>query len=337
MRTGQFTSTRRAALGGVVAAFTAPAAMAQLSGTDPLPSWRDGERKRALLDFVAAVTTEGSADFVRPAERIAVFDNDGTLWVEQPLYTQLVFILDRVRALAPQNPAWQQDPLFRAALTGDIRAIVASGNEGLLKLAGAAQAGNTPDAFERIVTEWFATARHPRWNQPYTQLVYQPMLEVLAFLRARGFTTFIVSGGGIEFIRAFAEGTYGVTPPQVVGSSFMLRPTEQAGRIVLTREPQLDFYDDGPGKPVGIARHIGRIPIAAFGNSDGDWQMLRYTTQATGRRLGMIVRHDDVVREYAYDRDSAIGHLARALDDAPAFGWQVISMRDDWSRVFPDH
>jgi phosphoglycolate phosphatase-like HAD superfamily hydrolase len=309
-------------------------AAALTQGADPLPSWREGPRKRALLDFVAAVTREGSADYVRPSARIAVFDNDGTLWVEQPAYVQLLFILDRIRALAPANPVWQQDAVFRAAIAGDLHGAMAGGNEGLMRLAGAAMAGNTPEEFQAIAAEWLKTARHPKWNRPYTALVYQPMLEVLRFLRAAGFGTFIVSGGGVEFVRAFAEETYGIPPHQVVGSSFALTVGEEAGRLMLRREPRVDFIDDGPGKPIGIARHIGSRPIAAFGNSDGDYEMLRYTTEGAGRRLGMIIRHDDAAREFAYDRESHVGRLARALDAAPARGWQVVSMRDDWARVF---
>ena len=329
------TILRRRSIAGLLAGASFSAAVARAQGADPLPSWREGTSKRAILDFVAAVTTEGGAAFVRPAERIAVFDNDGTLWVEQPNYVQALFIADRLRALAPRNPAWQQDAVFRAAIAGDVRGVAAGGHEGLLRLAGAAQAGNTPEEFQRIVTEWLATSRDRRWNRPHTRLVYQPMLEVLAFFRARGFLTFIVSGGGAEFVRAFAEDTYGVPPHQVLGSTFALSPGERDGRIVLTREPQVDFIDDGPGKPVAISRQIGRRPIAAFGNSDGDFEMLRYTTEGAGRRLGMIVRHDDATREYAYDRGSQVGRLGRALDEAPQRGWQVVSMRDDWARVFP--
>lgn len=313
--------------------FALPAA-ALAQSADPLPSWREGPRKRALLEFVAAVTREGSVDYVHPSARIAVFDNDGTLWVEQPAYVQLLFILDRIRALAPANPAWQQDAVFRAAIAGDMHGAMAGGNEGLMRLAGAAMAGNTPEEFQAIAAEWLKTARHPKWNRPYTALVYQPMLEVLRFLRAAGFGTFIVSGGGVEFVRAFAEETYGIPPHQVVGSSFALTVGEEAGRLMLRREPRVDFIDDGPGKPIGIARHIGSRPIAAFGNSDGDYEMLRYTTEGAGRRLGMIIRHDDAEREFAYDREGHIGRLARALDAAPARGWQVVSMRDDWARVF---
>ena len=321
----------RRSLGLVLAALPA-AALAQ--GADPLPSWREGPRKRALLDFVAVVTREGSAGFVPPAERIAVYDNDGTLWVEQPAYPQLIFMLDRMRTLAPENPAWQQDAVFRAAIAGDLHGAMAGGNEGLMRLAGAAMAGTSPEAFQQIAADWLKTARHPKWNLPYTALVYQPMLEVLRFLRASGFTNFIVSGGGVEFVRAFSEDIYGIPPQHVVGSSFALKVTEDAGRLMLLREPRVDFIDDGPGKPIGIARHIGRRPIAAFGNSDGDFEMLRYTTEGPGQRFGMIIRHDDAEREFAYDRESHIGRLARALDQAPARGWQVVSMRDDWARVF---
>ena len=326
----------RRGLGGMAALLAlAPRTAPAQGSTDPLPSWRDGPRKRALLDFVAAVATEGSTDFVRAADRIAVFDNDGCLWVEQPAYTQLVFILDRVRALAPRNPAWQEDPIFRSAIAGDLHGVAAGGTAGLLRIVGAASAGSTPEQFQATAAEWLRTARDPRWGRPYTQLVYQPMLEVLAFLRARGFATFIVSGGGVEFVRAFAEPVYGIPPQQVVGSTFALTPGEAEGRITLTREPRVDFVDDGPGKPVGIARHIGRRPIAAFGNSDGDREMLRYVTEGPGRRFGMIVRHDDAEREYAYDRESHVGRLARALDEAPARGWHVVSMREDWARIFP--
>ncbi|GGJ07405.1 HAD family hydrolase [Neoroseomonas lacus] len=321
--------------GAVLVGLALAPTVLQAQTADPLPSWRAGPRKQALLDFVAAVTREGGPDFVPPSERIATFDNDGTLWVEQPAYTQLIFVLDRIRALAPQNPDWQQDPVFRAAIAGDMRGAAAGGTEGLLKLVGAAQSGQTPDAFQQIAAEWLEGSRDRRWNRRYDELVYHPMLEVLAFLRANGFLIFIVSGGGVEFIRAFAERVYGVPPHQVVGSTQAIRPGEQDGRIVLTREPRVDFVDDGPGKPVGIARYIGRRPIAAFGNSDGDYQMLRYTTEAPGRRFALIVHHDDAEREYAYDRESHIGRLDRAMDEAPRRGWQLVSMKNDWAKVFP--
>ncbi|MBW6398853.1 haloacid dehalogenase-like hydrolase [Roseomonas sp. HJA6] len=325
---------RRQALMAAAAALMSPRlALAQTD--NPLPSWRDGPRRQALLDFVAAVTTEGGPDFVPPIERVATFDNDGTLWVEQPAYTQLFFILDRIRSMAPQHPEWTADAIFRAAIEGDMAALAAGGTAGLVKLAAAAQAGGSPEDFVKLAADWLETARDGRWHKPFTELVYQPMIEVLSFLRAKGFSTFIVTGGGVDFVRSFSERVYGVPRSQVVGSTFALKPGEADGRITLTREPTIDFVDDGPGKPVGIARHIGRRPIAAFGNSDGDYQMLRYTTEGTGRRLGMIVHHDDAGREYAYDRQSSIGHLEKALDEAPQRGWQVISMKDDWARIFP--
>ena len=318
---------------GIAVAFAPRLSLAQ--ATDKLPSWRDGPRKRALLEFVAAVTAAGGPGFVPPAERVAVFDNDGTLWVEQPAYTQAIFLLDRIRALAPSNPEWGRDPLFQAAIGGDLRAVAAGGAQGLLRLAGAAMAGNSPEEFQDVAAAWLEAARDARWKRPYTQLVYQPMLELLDFLRANGFATFIVSGGGVEFVRAFSEAAYGIPRSQVIGSTFALRSGERDGRLVLEREARLDFVDDGPGKPVGIARHVGRRPIAAFGNSDGDIEMLRYATEGSGLRLGMIVRHDDAEREYAYDSDSHVGRLARALNEAPRRGWHVASMRDDWARIFP--
>lgn len=326
--------SRRLTLGVIGAAAFAGRTLAQ-GGGDPLPSWRPGARRDAILRFVAEVTRDGGPGFVPPAERIAAFDNDGTLWVEQPLYVQFIFILDRVRALAPRNPAWRDDPVFRAAIDGDLRGATAGGTAGLLRLAGAAQSGLSPEAFQGVVAEWLTGARDRRWGRPYTALVYQPMLELLAFLRANGFTTFIVSGGGVDFIRAFAEPVYGVPPHQVIGTTFALRTGDQDGRVTLTREPQIDFVDDGAGKPVGISRHIGRRPIAAFGNSDGDYEMLRFVTEGPGPRFGMIVHHDDAEREYAYDRDSHVGRLSRAMDEAPDRGWQLVSMRDDWSRIFP--
>jgi phosphoglycolate phosphatase-like HAD superfamily hydrolase len=316
-------------------ALLAAPGVVRAQAADPLPAWRDGPRKRALLDFVAAISTEGGPGFVPPPERIATFDNDGTLWVEQPLYTQFLFVLARIRDLAPRHPSWQADPVFRAAIAGDMPALAAAGMPGLVKLAGAAQAGTSPEAFLTVAEQWLATARDGRWHRPFTELVYQPMLELLAFLRAKGFATFIVSGGGVEFIRAFSQRVYGVPRWQVVGSTFALKPGEAEGRITLTREPDIDFIDDGRGKPVGIARHIGRRPIAAFGNSDGDYEMLRYTTEGAGRRFGMIIHHDDAGREYAYDRESPVGRLAKALDEAPSRGWQVVSMKDDWARMFP--
>jgi len=302
---------------------------------DPLPSWRDGPAKQAITAFVAAVTQAGGADFVAPAERIAVFDNDGTLWVEQPMYTQLAFILDRVKALAPAHPEWMEQQPFKAAIEGDRRALGEAGLEGLMQLLMATHAGMTSEAFEQIAADWIASARHPRFDRPYTDLVYRPMLELLDYLRSNGFKTFIVSGGGADFLRPWAERVYGIPPEQVIGSQIEQRFELREGRPVLVREPKVAFIDDKGGKPVGIQRHIGRRPILAFGNSDGDLQMLQWTTGAPGRRLGLILHHTDAEREYAYDRQSHFGKLDQALDLAPANGWIPVSMKDDWARVFP--
>jgi phosphoserine phosphatase len=311
--------------------FTSPLAAAG----DPLPSWHAGAAKTAIIAFVTDVTTEGGADFVPPEERIAVFDNDGTLWVEQPFYTQLAFALDRVKTLAPQHPEWRDRDPFRAALAGDIKTVAASGEKGLIELLMATHAGMTTDEFAAVVSEWLKTARHPRLGRPYTELVYQPMLELLAYLRANGFKTYIVSGGGVEFMRPWAEAVYGVPPEQVIGSSIKTVFEMRDGTPVLMRLPEIDFIDDKAGKPVAIHKFIGRRPIAAFGNSDGDLQMLQWVTAAAGRRFGLIVRHDDAEREYAYDRDSSVGRLDKALDAAPAAGWTVVSMKSDWKQVFP--
>ena len=269
-----------------------------------------------------------------PSGRIATFDNDGTLCVEQPIYTQLAFLLDRIAALAPQNAHWQDEPMVRAAIAGDMPALVGAGTEGLVRLAAMAHLGQLPEQVQEIACGWLATARDPRWRRPFTELVYRPMQEVLALLAAHGFTSFILSGGGVEFVRAFCETSYAIPPHCVVGTSLSLQAGEADGRITLTCTPHIDFIDDGPGKPVGIARFIGRRPIAAFGNSDGDLQMLRYTTEGAGARFGLIVHHDDAEREYAYDRDTHFGRLSRALDEAPARGWSVVSMKNDWARIF---
>jgi phosphoserine phosphatase len=301
---------------------------------DPLPSWSDGATKQSILDFVTAVTEEGSSDFVPPAERVATFDNDGTLWVEHPMYTQLVFALDRVKALAPQHPEWKDAPPYKAALEGDMKTLAASGERGLVALIMATHAGMSTSEFETIVLEWIASARDPRWKRPYTELVYLPMVELLRFLRANGFKTFIVSGGGIEFMRPWTERIYGVQPDHVVGSSIKAKFEMRDGKPELLRLPEVDFIDDGPGKPVGINQHIGRRPVAAFGNSDGDLEMLQWATMAKGRRLGLIVHHTDGEREYAYDRDTHFGRLDKALGVAPSNGWSVVSIKDDWKRVF---
>jgi hypothetical protein len=303
---------------------------------DPLQSWNEGAAKSAIVDFVTAVTAEGGADFVPADARIATFDNDGTLWIEQPLYIQFAFALDRVKALAPQHPEWATTQPFKAVLDNDLSALLASGQKGLVEIMMASHAGNTTDEFAAIVTEWIGKARHPKFKRPYTELVYQPMLELIAFLRVNGFKTFIVSGGGIEFMRPWSQTIYGVPPEQVIGSSIKTKFDMRNGSPVLVRLPEIDFIDDKDGKPVAIQKFIGRRPIAAFGNSDGDLQMLQWTTAGSGRRLGVIVHHDDSEREYAYDRQSKIGQLNTALDDASAQKWVVVSMKSDWSRIFPE-
>lgn len=301
---------------------------------NPLPSWKDGHAKQAITRFVTDVTNAASEDFVPPAERIAVFDNDGTLWVEQPLYTQLAFILDRVKALAPAHLEWQAQPPFKAALEGDLATLGAAGTEGLLQLAIATHSGMTSDEFATTTLDWIGAARHPRFQRPYTQLVFQPMLELLAYLRGNGFKTFIVSGGGADFIRPWSEAVYGIPPEQVIGSQIQLAFAMRDGQAVVEREPKVIFIDDGAGKPVGIQRHIGRRPILAFGNSDGDLEMLQWTTGGDGRRLGLILHHTDGEREYAYDRQSPFGRLDKAMELAPRNGWVLVSMKDDWLRVF---
>lgn len=303
---------------------------------DPLPSWNDGAPKKAILDFVARVTTQGGADFVPPAERIATFDNDGTLWCEQPYYFQLAFAFDQVKAMAPRHPEWKHEQPFKAVLGGDKQALADAGQKGLLQIVAATHSGMTTDAFSKSVLDWLATARHPRFNRPYNSLVYQPMLELLAYLRANGFKTFIVSGGGIEFMRPWVDKAYGIPPEQVVGSSGVVKYQIGAdGKPELMKEAKIDFIDDGPGKPVGINRFIGRRPIFAFGNSDGDFQMLQWTTAGKGARFAGIVHHTDAVREYAYDRQSKFGKLDKALDAAAANGWIVVDMKQDWKEVFP--
>ena len=308
-----------------------------LAQTDPLPSWNDTPTKAAILEFVTRVTSEGGPDFVPVADRIATFDNDGTLWVEHPIYTQLAFALDRVKALAPQHPEWATTQPFQAVLEGDMKALAAAGDHGLLEIIAATHAGMSTAEFESIVTDWIATARHPKFDRPYTGLVYQPMLELMDHLRANGFETFIVSGGGIEFMRPWTEPVYGVPPQNVVGSSIKTEFQIVDGQPVLMRLPEIAFIDDKAGKPVGINAHIGKRPIAAFGNSDGDFEMLEYATMGgPGARLGAIVHHTDAVREYAYDRDTAFGKLDKGLDAAPAQGWVIIDMAKDWKTVFPN-
>jgi phosphoserine phosphatase len=307
-----------------------------LAQSDPLPSWNETAPKAAIVAFVGKATTEGSADFVPEAERIAVFDNDGTLWTEHPMYVQLAFALDRVKAEAPNHPEWKTTQPFQAVLEGDMKALAAAGEKGLVELIMATHAGMTTDEFRKTVTDWIATARDPRFKKPYTELVYQPMLELLSYLRANGFKTFIVSGGGIEMMRPWSERVYGIPPEQVVGSSIKTEFEMKDGAPTLFRLPQVNFIDDKAGKPVGINEHIGRKPIAAFGNSDGDLEMLQWTTMAPGARFGLIVHHTDAEREYAYDRDSEFGRLDKALDAAAGNNWTVVDMKNDWKRIFPE-
>jgi phosphoglycolate phosphatase-like HAD superfamily hydrolase len=307
-----------------------------VQAADPLPSWNDGPAKQAILAFVAEVTKQGGPNFVAPDERIATFDNDGTLWSEQPMYFQLLFAIDRVKALAPQHPEWKTTQPFQAVLEGDMKALAAAGEKGLLDMVMTTHAGMTTDEFETIVTDWVATAKHPRFKRPYTELVYQPMLELLAYLRANEFKTYIVSGGGIEFMRPWVERVYGIPPEQVVGSSIKVKYEPVDGKPVLMRLPEVDFIDDKEGKPVGIHKFIGRRPIAAFGNSDGDLQMLQWTTAGAGPRFAMIVHHTDAEREWAYDRNSSIGHLDKALDAAKQGGWTVVDMKADWKVIYPE-
>jgi phosphoglycolate phosphatase-like HAD superfamily hydrolase len=302
---------------------------------DPLPSWNDGSTKSAIVAFVRAATLVGGPGYVSAPDRIAVFDNDGTLWSEQPVYFQLLFAIDRVKALAPQHPEWRELQPFAGALKGDLQAVAATGKHGLLELVMQTHAGNTTDEFQQIVSDWLTTARHPRFERPYTELVYQPMLELLRYLRANEFRTYIVSGGGIEFMRPWAQQVYGIPPEQVIGSSISTRFALRSGKPVLVREPKMDFIDDGPGKPVGINKFIGRRPILAFGNSDGDQQMLQWTAAGEGPRFVGLVHHTDAKREWAYDRDSHVGRLAVALDEAKAEGWTVVDMRIDWEVVYP--
>jgi len=302
---------------------------------DALPSWNQGQSKDAIISFVTRVTTRGGREFVPASERIAVFDNDGTLWAEQPMCFQLAFALDRVKALAARHPEWAAREPFKSAVAGDLKAVMAGGEEALAKIIAVSHTGNTTAEFQDIVTQWLAAARHPTTGRRYTEMVYQPMLEVLAYLRANGFKTFIVSGGGVEFMRPWVERVYGIPPEQVVGSRVRMRYEVRDGVPVLVRLPEVDLVNDKAGKPVGIQQMIGRRPIMAFGNSDGDFEMLEWTTTAPGPRLGFIVHHTDAEREWAYDRGSSTGRLARGLDEAEAHGWQVVDIKRDWARIFP--
>lgn len=324
----------------VVSLIGALAVRAYAQAADPLPSWNEGRARSAILCFVERVTEETSPDFVPSPERIATFDNDGTLWSEQPMYFQLAFLFDRVKELAPEHPEWKTTEPFASVLDGDMTKVAATGTQGLMKMLAATHAGMTVDEFNRTVTEWIGTARHPKTGRLYTEMVFQPMVELLAYLRANEFRTFIVSGGGMEFMRPWTQRVYGIPPEQVIGSSLKLKFEMRAGVPVLLKLAEIDLVDDRGGKPVGIERHIGRRPIFAAGNSDGDLEMLQYTTiprnpQDTRPRLGLIVHHTDARREFAYDRDSQFGRLDKALDEAPRHGWIVVDMRTDWRRIYP--
>jgi hypothetical protein len=309
---------------------------AQATAAAPLPSWNDGQTRQSILEFVKKVTTAGSPDFVPEPERVATFDNDGTLWSEQPMYVQLAFILDRVKALTPDHPEWKTKEPFKSVLEGDLAAVAAAGERGLLEMAMATHAGMSTADFETTVSDWIGSARHPKYDRPYTECVYQPQLELLAYLRDNGFKTFIVSGGGIEFMRPWTEKVYGVPPEQVVGSSIKTKYELRDDGPVLLRQPELNFIDDKVGKPVGINEHIGRRPILAFGNSDGDIQMLEWTTIGRTPSLGLLLHHTDAEREVAYDRKSHFGTLDKGLDEAPERGWVLVDMKNDWGRVFPE-
>jgi phosphoglycolate phosphatase-like HAD superfamily hydrolase len=326
-----FNLRKSALLAGLMIAFVSGSAAAQ----DALPSWNDGPAKKSILEFVAAVTDKNGKDYVKPADRIATFDNDGTLWVEYPMYTQVLFAFDRVKKLAAQHPEWKTQQPFKALLEGDMKTVGASGTKGMMEILMATHSGMTADEFEKTVLNWLANHKQPKFNRLYTESVYQPQLELLAYLRANGFKTFIVSGGGIAFMRPISKKTYGIPPEQVVGSSIVTKFQIKDGKPVLVRMPKIDFVNDKAGKPVGIYQHIGRRPILAFGNSDSDMQMIEYTMAGKGRRLGLFVHHTDGKREYAYDRKSHVGTLDKALDQAGAKGWIIVDMKKDWKKVFP--
>jgi phosphoserine phosphatase len=304
------------------------------AGAEPLASWNDGPAKQGIVTFVAAVTQKGGKDFVPEPERIAVFDNDGTLWSEQPIYVQFVFMLDQLKAVAPKHPEWKSNAAFNALMAQDKKALAELGQKPILELLAVANSGMTVGEYDQSIRTWLKSARHPQLKRPYTELVYAPMQELLAYLRANGFKTFIVSGGSVEFMRPWAEQAYGIPPEQIIGTQQEVNFAMRDGKPVLTRAPKIVFVDDGPGKPIGIYRQLGRRPIAAFGNSDGDLQMLQVTAAGAGRRLMLIVHHDDAEREVAYDRQSHIGKLDKAWDEAKAGNWIVVSMKSDWKRIF---
>lgn len=324
--------SRAVALACIAAALAGPAATA--SAQDHLASWNDGEARRSIVGFVTAVTTENGPDYVAPADRVAVFDNDGTLWSEQPMYVQLAFALDRVRAMASERPEWRETEPFKSVISGDMHGVIASGKKGLAKIVAATHTGMTSEEFTAIANDWIERARHPKTGKLYTEMVYQPMLELIDYLRANGFKVFIVSGGGIEFMRPWTDRVYGIPPENVVGSSVKTKYQLRDGVPTIVRLPEIGFIDDKAGKPIGIHTHIGKRPIAAFGNSDGDFEMLDWTTSGRGPRFGLIVHHDDGERETAYDRKSHIGKLDKGLNLGPQRGWTIVSMKNDWTCVF---
>ncbi len=309
-------------------------ATAVAHAADPLPSWNEGKTKQSIVDFVAKVTKEGSPEFVPAAERIATFDNDGTLWAEQPLYSQIQFGLDRVKELAPAHPEWKEKEPFKSVLAGDLNTALAGGARSLIEILAAGSTNMTTEEFDRVARAWIAAAKHPKTGRLYSEMVYQPMLELLAYLRANGFKTYIVSGGGSDFMRAFAERVYGIPPEQVIGSTGKLQFEMRDGQPVLVRLPALDFFDDKEAKPIAIQKHVGRRPIAAFGNSDGDLEMLQWTCAGAGARFCLFVRHTDAEREWAYDV-SPLGRLEKGLEEANAKGWTVVDMKKDWRVSLP--
>lgn len=327
---------RKVAILSTLIFFFCGSVIATAATGDPLPSWNEGTSKQAILKFVENVTKSSSSQYVAPSKRVAVFDNDGTLWSEQPLYFQLFFAIDRVKEMAPDHPEWQSQEPFASILKGDIKAALSGGEKALIELVMVTHAGMTTTEFEQIVTKWLATAKHPTTGKLYTEMVYQPMLELLSYLRANDFTTYIVSGGGIEFMRPWTEKVYGIPPEQVVGSSIKTEFKVRDGQPVLVRLPEMNFIDDKEGKPVGINSHIGRRPIAAFGNSDGDLQMLQWTMAGDGARFALYVHHTDSEREWSYDRGSHIGGFDKGLDEAREKGWTVVDMKNDWKVIYPE-
>ena len=309
----------------------------QNKSTDPLPSWNEGKSKQAIIDFVTKTTIEGSKDFIPVADRIAVFDNDGTLWSEKPLPFQMYFVLDRIKALAPQHPEWKNIQPYKALLEGDLKTALAGGEQALLEILMATHTGITTDEFEKIVKDWMVSAVHPVTGKHFNEMIYQPMLELLDYLRANEYKPFIVSGGGIDFMRVWAEQAYGIPPYQIIGSSVKVKyEVGENGNPFLVKLPELNFNDDKEGKPVGIHQHIGKRPVFAGGNSDGDYAMLQYTSTGNGPRFGLLVHHTDAQREFAYDREPGLARLNKGLDDAAKYGWIIVDMKNDWKKVYPN-